>query len=797
MTAIEQIENAFNIFLYRFLYWGCRVAAFPLLVFYFLYRCARDRRYARRLSERFGGRPSSYQATAANGIWLHAVSVGEVVSAAGLLQELRDREPDLPLWVSVGTVAGRLIAEERLAGLANAIFYAPIDYSFAVRRVLRRIRPATVVILETEIWPVLYREAKSVGASLVIVNGRISDRAFPRYRRWRSFFRHILQLPDAIAVQSEQDRARYVEIGTPEKKVHVIGNLKYDVALLHRDPPGVISDVFQMLRPEITWIAASTMPPAQHDDVDEDEVVLRAFEELSRTHKKLLLILVPRRPERFSSAEQRLQAAGVPYLLRSSNSIDPALALPCVVLLDSIGELASLFPFADIVFMGGTLARRGGHNILEPAVRGRPIIVGPHMENFAGIAAEFREHLAMLEIADAAALEPAIEKLIGDAALREDMGARAAELALKRHGTTTRAVDMILEWRDLSIPWRNPAGPTAPILWLFSKLWIAGTRWKQSRDSAGARHLDTPVISIGGIGMGGAGKTPMVEYLAERMRERRLQPAILTRGYRRKSIEKSIVIRAGSKVPVAVTGDEAQIFVHAGYAHAGIGADRWSTGRLVEEKFAPDVFILDDGFQHRRLQRDLDIVLIDALNPFAGGAVFPLGGLREPLSSLRRADAFVITRAIPGREYRGIRIQLRAVNEAAPIFRSTVAPLYWINERTRAPGHPPQGPVAAFCGLANPASFWQTLKRSGIDPAFTWAFDDHHSYKWKELEGLAAQARAHGANVLLTTEKDAMNLPEHAGDILMGALVDLYWLKIGIQIDDEPGLLRLVESSLK
>jgi 3-deoxy-D-manno-octulosonic-acid transferase len=727
---------------------------------------------------------------------LHAVSVGEVVSAAGLLQELRDRHPNVPLWVSVGTVAGRVIAEERLAGLANAIFYAPIDYAFAVRSVLRRIRPAIVVILETEIWPVLYREVKHTGAGLVIVNGRISDRVFPRYRRWRFFFRHILQIPDAFSVQSEQDRARYIEIGAPQEKVRVIGNLKYDVAQLRREPPKVINDVLEQLRPEITWIAASTMPPADSADVDEDEVVLHAFQELAKMHKRLLLILVPRRPERFSSAEQRLRAAGVPYMPRSSDSIDPALALPCVVLLDSIGELASLFPLADIVFMGGTLARRGGHNILEPAVRGRAIIVGPHMENFSTIAAEFRAGLAVLEIANSDALLPAMEKLIGDPKLRDDLGTGAAELAAMHRGTTTKAVAMILEWRDLAIPWRNPAGPAEPILWLLSKLWIAGNRWQQRHDMARAKRLHTPVISIGGIGMGGAGKTPMVEYLAERMRERRLQPAILTRGYRRKSIEESIVIKAGVKVPVAVTGDEAQIFVHSGYAHAGIGADRWFTGCLVEEKFAPDVFILDDGFQHFRLKRDLDIVLVDALNPFSGGEVFPLGGLREPLNALARADAFVITRTTPEREYRGIRNRLRDFNPSAPVFRASVAPLYWINERTRAPGHPPEGPVAAFCGLANPASFWQTLRTIGINPAFTWAFDDHHSYNWKELERLAAQARTNGSNVLLTTEKDAMNLPEHAGDILMEALVDLYWLKIGIQIDDEPGLMRLIESKL-
>jgi len=245
-----------------------------------------------------------------------------------------------------------------------------------------------------------------------------------------------------------------------------------------------------------------------------------------------------------------------------------------------------------------------------------------------------------------------------------------------------------------------------------------------------------------------------------------------------------------------LTGDEAQILVRSGYAHVGIGADRWWTGSLLENMYHPDVFLLDDGFQHHRLARNLDIVLIDALNPFAGGAVFPLGGLREPLSALRRADAFVITRSVAAREYRGLRKQLHALNARAPIFRAMVEPLYWVNERTGQPGHPPEGPLAAFCGLANPASFWGTLRALRIQPVFTWAFGDHHSYQWIELQRLAEHARVHSSSVLLTTQKDAANLPERAGEILMDASVELYWLKIGIQIDDEAGLISLITSKL-
>jgi tetraacyldisaccharide 4'-kinase len=793
MKTIREIQSA----LIYFLYWGCRVLALPLLVFYFVYRCARRPEYRWRFRERCGALPGSFQATAPGAIWLHAISVGEVISAAGLLRELRERDSAIPLYVSVGTVAGRTIADERLAGIATGIFYAPVDYSFAVRRVLRRIRPAAVVILETEIWPVLYREVKRSGASLLVMNGRISDRTLPRYRRLRFLFRQVLRFPDAIFVQSERDAARYIEAGAPQKRIEVLGNLKYDMPPIRNEPPKIVTDILEKLHPSTVWIAASTMPPADGSDVDEDEAVIEAFKELRGKYPELLLFLVPRKPDRFDESADRLRDAGVNYMRRSNDKIDPAIELPCVVLLDSIGELAGLFPLADIVFMGGSLARRGGHNLLEPAACGRPIIVGPHMENFAEIAAEFREHYAVLEIGEAGDLAPAVEKLIEDPRLRADLGSGAAELVAKRRGATRKAVAEILRWLDLAIPCAIPWGPTKPFLWLFAKLWAAVSVWSQRRKAARARHLDTPVVSVGGISMGGAGKTPMVDYLAERMRHRSHRPAILTRGYMRRSIEPSILIEAGEEVPTDVTGDEAQIFVHSGHADAGIGADRWSTGKLLEEKYHPHLFLLDDGFQHRQLARDLDIVLIDALNPFAGGAVFPLGKLREPLRALARADAFVLMRAAPEREYRGIRNQLLALNPTAPIFRGRIEPRYWVHTRTGQPAHPPETPIAAFCGLANPASFWGTLRTLGLAPVFTWTFGDHHRYRCTEVQRLAVQARMHGAPVLLTTEKDAMNLPERAAEILLDASMELYWLKIGIQVEREEALLELIESKMR
>ena len=794
MNSTRQIKSA----LIHILYWAIRVAAFPLLVFYFVYRSARDARYCRRFSERLGGEPESFHPTPPGAIWLHAVSVGEVVSSAGLLREIREHSPSIPLYVSVTTVAGREIADERLGSLVDGIFYAPIDYGFAVRRVLGRIRPSAVVILETEIWPVLYRETKRAGCSLLVVNGRISDRAFPRYRRWRFFFEDALRRPDAILAQSEQDAARYLELGAPPHTVQSIGNLKYDAEPSRAPPPAIVTDLISKLHPAAIWIAASTMPGADGADVDEDDAVLNAFQQLARSHPELVLILVPRKPERFDEAEQKLITAGIRYVRRSQETIPADVALPCVLLLDSIGELASLFSLADVVFMGGSLARRGGHNVLEPAAAGRAVVTGPHLENFAAIAAEFREQSAFLEIPTAQELASAVAKLIDNPRLRENLGARAEALAAGKRGVTRKAASEILRWQDLAVPCWNQLSPARFLLWPLAQIWATVSTWSQRRKMAHARGLDTPVVSVGGISMGGAGKTPLVDHLAERLRESGHHPAILTRGYRRRSIETTILVEAGGPAPVSVTGDEAQIFVQSGYAHSGIGADRFATGRLLEKRYRPDIFLLDDGFQHTRLRRDLDLVVIDALNPFGGGQVFPLGNLREPMSALSRAGAFVIMRAAPDREYEGILRQLRAMNPRAPIFRARLEHRYWLDYSTRQPHPSPEAPVAAFCGLANPASFWGTLRALGLHPVFHWAFGDHHHYSCAQVERLAAQAQMHGSNLLLTTEKDAMNLPDSTAAALERAGVELRWLKIGVHVEKEEQLLALIGSlSLK
>ena len=753
------------------LYGIVQLLAFPLVLLYLLFRGFKDYRYFEHFGERFGRVP--VERTASGSIWLHAVSVGEILSAIELLKELRALSPAASLYVSTTTLAGRAMAEQKLAGLADAVFFAPLDFGFCVRRVLRAIRPSLVVVMETEIWPNLYRQPKLAGCSLAVVNGRISDRTLPSYKRFDWFFRAALAHPDRIWVQSRADYNRYLELGAPVQRLIEGGNLKFDFNPAAKPVAADLEAWLDRLHASV-WIAASTMPPRASDDPDEDDVVIEAFLKLAASHPKLLLILVPRKPERFDVAAQKLARAGVRFVRRSQ--LEP-LQLPGVLLLDSMGELSALFGAADVVFMGGTL-KWGGHNVLEPAYFSKPVIVGPYMQNFAAIHEVFREANALVEIGGADELAPEVARLLDDEVARREVGERAKRAASAQEGVARKRAAELIDLHAMAVPNDLPGLMETALLGPLARLWGAFARTPD-----GARALNTPVISIGGITMGGTGKTPMAIWLAERLRARGLTPAILTRGYRRQTPHTEVVVPAGHAAPVELTGDEAQIFVRRGTAHLGIDSDRYRVGRRVEDLLHPDIFILDDGFQHRKLKRDVDLVLIDTLDPFGGGEVFPLGRLREPIRNLSRATAFVLTRAEPGKRTDGIEAVLRAHNPKAPIFRSWVTASRWR-------GGIPAGRVAAFCGLANPNTFWRVLRDQGLAVETKWIFEDHHKYSCLEARRMAQQTQLAGLEFLLTTEKDYVNLPEGAFAALTG--VKLCWVEVEVRVENEVGLLDYV-----
>jgi 3-deoxy-D-manno-octulosonic-acid transferase len=762
----------------------------PVLLLYFLFRGLRNRAYWQSLPQRFGFLPASLRQTGPGAIWLHAVSVGEVLSCVELLRRLRRELPHTRLFVSTSTLAGRDTADQKLAGLADGVFFAPVDYVFAVRRVLRALQPSVVVVAETEIWPNLFREVKRTGAGLTLVNGRISDRALPRYQPFRWFFAAVLPAADSILAQTEELRARFVALGAPSDRVRAAGNFKYDFEATPAAPGSPVLTLLRQVQPARVWMAASTMPPAEPGDPDEDDAVIAAFRQLAERRPRLLLILVPRKPERFAVAAQKLDAAGIRYVRRSQLPLASPDLPPQALLLDTIGELSALFPVADVVFMGGTLAHRGGHNILEPAFFARPIITGPHMENFQAIAEEFRAAGAVVEIAAAGDLAAAVDRLLESPGEAGTIGDRAMACAQARGGATARAVQEIRALHQGCLPRYRPALPWYLAARPLSLLWEWGGHRRSEAALRDQKKIDAPVISVGNITMGGTGKTPCVLRVTELLKARGRKPAILTRGYKRASPHKQLAIAPGAVTSALQTGDEPQIFIRSGLAPVGVGADRYASAMLLRREFDVDVMVLDDAFQHMRVARDMEIVLVDALNPFGGGELFPLGRLREPLSGLARAGVILITRADLSDLAPAIERTVRAWNPDAPIFRARIEPLAWVNNATGVQheiARPPFGPVAAFCGLGNPQSFQHILRRVGVEPVAWTEFDDHHRYRPRDLRRITAHARLVGAGALLATEKDAINLCDGSEQLL--APLPLFWLKVGMRIEREAEFL--------
>lgn len=423
---------------------------------YFLYSCVtsvvlvlaspwlawqawRHGKYAHNLAERLGMLPAGLNAARRPSLWIHAVSVGEVLAARALIPGLRDRYPDLAVLVSTTTRTGRDIATRHLEGI-DGLFYFPLDFAFSVRRVLARLRPRLVVVVETEIWPRLLRECRRRHVPVVLINARVSDRSFPRYRTARTLIGPVLHDFSLLCAQSARSAERLRAMGAPANRIVVTGSLKFDAldwSLLDRGADHPVLRVLGGATSRPVLLAASTLR-------GEDALVLDAFMRLRATHPDALLILVPRHPERFDEVTALAQQRDVRVVRRSALAPDTPLGAD-VVVLDSMGELAAVFRLATVVFVGGSLVDAGGHNILEPALFAKPIVVGPSMSNFAEIAALFRAADAFVQVPDGAGLTQAVLTLFDTPARREELGARARALLDEHRGASTRTLDAIAQ----------------------------------------------------------------------------------------------------------------------------------------------------------------------------------------------------------------------------------------------------------------------------------------------------------------------------------------------------------------
>lgn len=426
-----------------FLYSVVTAIGMVLLAPYFVLQGLRRGKYLGNFRERMGYLPEvlAHEVQPRTSIWVHAVSVGEVLASKPVVDGLKKQFPECSVFLSTTTTTGQDLARERVRS-ADGIFYFPFDWPLPVRRAFERIRPKLVVILETEIWPNFLREAKRADVPVVFVNARISERSLRRFRRFQrvvgGFFRHVLQNANLFLAQSEQDAGRLTEMGAPEEKVEVTGNLKYDI-----EPPA--QSAFG------SWLAGQTASQerwpifvAGSVVAGEEEAVLAAYDIVQRQWRRALLILAPRKPERFDVAAELASQSGWRVVRRSTVEMTAPLDENCdVVILDSIGELAGLYAIGDAVFVGGSLVPSGGHNILEPAWFCKVPVFGPSMENFREIAARFSSSGAGIQVRSGEKLGSAWAELIADSPRREQMGRKAHALVEANRGATERSLERI------------------------------------------------------------------------------------------------------------------------------------------------------------------------------------------------------------------------------------------------------------------------------------------------------------------------------------------------------------------
>lgn len=390
----------------------------------------RDASYRRNFRERFGFGAAAPRPS----IWIHAVSVGEVQAAAPLVQALLQRHPDLPLVLTCFTPTGAARARALFAGRA-LVRYLPFDLPGSVRRFLRRAQPRVGVVFETELWPELYRACAHRSVPLVIASARLSERSVARYRRLGALLRETLAHVQ-IAAQAGADAERFRALGAEPQSTQVTGNIKFDLEL----PPD-IAERGRALRSEYAparsvWVAGST-----HEG--EEELLLEAHARLRTREQNALLVLAPRHPQRFDAVAERLRAAGTSFVRRSRHAPRELDAAVDVLLLDTLGELLAFYAAGDVAFVGGSLVPIGGHNLLEPAALGLPVLTGPHNFNAAELARRLIERGAARSVRDPHELADALAALLQDPAERERMGAAGREFVAGNRGALGRLLALI------------------------------------------------------------------------------------------------------------------------------------------------------------------------------------------------------------------------------------------------------------------------------------------------------------------------------------------------------------------
>ena len=672
-------------------------------------------RYRAGLAGRLGRVPAELRPA---DVWLHAVSVGEVLAASHLVGELRG--VGLTVAVSTTTQAGQELARRRFPECA--VFYMPLDFAWLMRRYLRVLQPKLVVTMESELWPNLIHQCMAAGISLAVVNARVSDRSFPRYMALRRVWGPLLREVSLFLAQSEATVERLMAMGVAAERVVLSGNLKYDV---RAGAETAMTRRVRGWRDELgvkMVVAGSTLPGEEAILLDEWVDVQKAA-----SPEAVMLVIAPRHTNRFDDVYELIGKQG--YVAVRCSTLPEfgagSLSGNVVLLLDTIGDLASMYSLASVAFVGGSLVPKGGHNPLEPAQFGVPVVMGESWENF-------REIVATMAVADAIRIVRREELREAFVALLRDgaaMGERGRNVFASQAGATERTMTALMALSGAE----RRSGLKRPILLPLVPVYRAGL-WLKELLMHTPKRLPARVISVGSLSAGGAGKTPVVMMVVDMLRVAGLRVDVLSRGYGRSGEGVERVDVAGS---TARFGDEPMLMARRLGVPVWVGADRFAAGSAAE---GVDVHVLDDGFQHRQLARDLDIVLLTERD--VKDALIPAGDLREPLSALRRADVIVLRED-----------EVDALRSFVPAGKSV-----WVVRRSLQLGSEIPASLLTFCGIARPDGFVAMLREAGVKVAGTVFFADHHAWVERDVTRLIAAARATGATGFCTTEKDAVKL---------------------------------------
>ena len=411
-----------------------------LLLFspYFLFQALVHRKYIDGLRERLGFLPTIEKQPV---VWLHCVSVGETQAARPLVERLRRELPQSTLVVSTVTLTGQRLARDLFRNQAERVIYFPFDWTWAVRRALDAVSPAAVLVMETELWPNFFRECKRREIPVALVNGRISRKSFGRYVRIRFFLRRVLGCLGMAVMQSERDAERIRALGMAEERVFIAGNLKFESGI-YTDKSTDLVERFALKTDVPLVLAASTHAP-------EEKIVLESFKRLRDGGLGTVRLMVaPRKPERFDEVAELIQASGLSWARRTNAPLESD-ASASVILLDTIGELQAVYPLASVVFVGGSIVDRGGHNVLEPAAHGVAVVTGAHTHNFHAIVDLLNEAEAIVQLppveGDEAVmkLSEVLQRVLSEAAWRNELGRRGKALIIENQGAAERTMKLL------------------------------------------------------------------------------------------------------------------------------------------------------------------------------------------------------------------------------------------------------------------------------------------------------------------------------------------------------------------